>query len=552
MKLQIRSFLGMRPSRGVDLLAPGEAQLASDVRLTAGELRPLTGLGAIMGLGAASPQILSIYRFGQSIVSNTQYWFQSTLDVNYAKGPIDNDTEERTYFTDGVFPKKTNTAIAIASIPYPTASLAMGIPAPAAAPTVAVSGSPTNPDDPEEVVVFTMTYVSAWGEEGPPSAASIPVSWRAGQSLDLSALSVAPPSGAHGENYNITGKRLYRSATGTAATQYQFCLTPGTAGTLPIATTTVSDTELTSDLGPVLETIGWIEPQYNMTGLVAGPNGMMAGFVGNTVMFCEPNVPYAWPVRYQQSTDSPIVGMEWFDQTLFVGTMQGLYLFTGVDPASMTSQKLPAAQSVVAKRSVVAMTGGVVFASPDGLWRISAAGLVCLTEGLMTRVDWQLYAPTSISAFESDSRYIAFFNTGARSGAMVFDFSSTPTFSETSQYMNAGYRDKKSDALFLVNSGNNLYKFDAGVALPYTWTSGVFALPGDVCMSAASVDADAYPLTLRVYADGVLKHTQTVANRFAFRLPSGYTSKRYSFSLTGTPVVRCVELAESMSELTQQ
>jgi hypothetical protein len=552
MRLQVRTFAGMRPARSADLLAPGEAQVATDVRLTAGELRPLNGLSTSFLTLSGAPQVVSVYRFGQSVASNTQYWFQSAVDADYAKGPIDNDTEERTYWTDGVFPKKTNAALATSGAPYPSASYAMGIPAPAAAPTVAVTGVATNPDDPAETVVFVMTYVSAWGVEGPPSAASVAVSWRAGQSLDLSALSVAPGAGAHGENYNITGKRIYRSATGTSSTQYQWCSTLGTAGTIPIATTTASSTAVTADLGDVLETIGWLQPQYNMIGLCAGPNGMMAGFVGNTLMFCEPNVPYAWPVRYQQSTDAPIVGIAWFDQTVFVGTTQGLYLFTGVDPANMTSQKLPAAQSVVAKRSIVAMTGGVIFASPDGLWQINGGGLTCLTEGLMTRADWQAYVPSTISAYESDNRYLAFFNTGSRTGGMLFDFSSTPTFSEVSTYAYAGFRDKKADALFLVDAANTVKKFDAASALSYTWTSGVFAIPGDVNMGAASVDASAYPLTLKLYADGTLKHTQTVANRFAFRLPSGYTSKRYHFELTGTSIVRNVEIASTVEELTQQ
>lgn len=548
--IQVRVFGGMRPQRSADMLLNGEGQNASDVRLTAGELRPLQGKADYLTLSGA-PQVKSIYRFGQTINSNTQYWFQSTGDVDYAKGPIASDTTERTFFTDGAFPKKTDSSLATSAPPYPTASYAMGVPAPAAAATVNVTGSATNPSDPGETVVYVYTYVSVWGEEGPPSPASSPATWRAGQTLNLSTLSVAPGAGAHGENYNIVSKRIYRSATGSQATQYQLISSTPTA----IATTTATDTALTANLLDVLVTLGWIEPPYNMTGLCAGPNGMMAGFVNNTLCFCEPSTPYAWPVRYQQNTDAPIVGIAWFDQTVFVGTTQGIYLYTGADPASMTGQKLNVAQAPVSKRSIVAMLGGVLFASPDGLFRIDSSGITNLTDGLMTKVEWQLYVPSSISAYESDNRYLAFYDTGSLKAGMMFTFGSQPTFTVTSLYAYAGFRDKKQSALFFVpNTSNTLSAFDdpTGAALTYTWTSAVYHLADDEAMACAIVDAAAYPVTFKLYADGNLMLTQTVANRFAFRLPGGYRSKRYYFTLTGTSIVREVKIAASMYELEER
>jgi hypothetical protein len=546
MKLQVRSYLGMRPSRSADLLAPGEAQVAANVRLTAGELRPLNGLGSTL-VTLTGDTVRSIYRFGQSVSSEVLYWFQSTGDVDYVKGPIDNDTVERTYFTDGSFPKKTDSTLATAGAPYPSASYAMGVPAPATAPSLSVSGTATDPDSDVETLVYVMTYVSSWGEEGPPSAASAAVSFQDGQTVNLTALAVAPGSGAHGENYNITGKRLYRLATGSQGGSYQLVNTSADIG---IATTTYNDTLSTDDLGEVLETTGWLEPLYNMVGLRGGPNGIMAGFVGNSVCFSVPEAPYAWPVAYRYSTDAPIVAIEWFDQSLFVGTQQGIYIFTGADPSSMTSTKLPVAQSVVSKRSVVPMLGGVFFASPDGLMRIDASGIKNVTDEIMTRDDWQAYTPSSISAYESDNRYIAFYDNGTQAG-MIFSFGAVPTFSTTSVYATAGFRDKKADALFLVTSGNTIKKFDVGSALTLTWTSGVFHIPSDECMACASVDASAYPVTFKLYADGALKHTETVANRYAFRLPSGYRSKRYYFTMEGTSIVRDVEIATSMAELTK-
>jgi hypothetical protein len=543
VKGAVRIFTGMRPSQEVDLLAPGEAQLATNCRFSSGALEPLLGL-ATPGAGVtfSGGTVLSTYRYGQSSSSEVLYWFQFTGDVDVVKGPIDNDTEERTYWTDGTYPKKANSTMATAGPPYPGSSYRMGIPAPATALTATVSGSATNPADPAETVTYTVTYVSAWGEEGPPSPTSTAVSWRPGQQIDITALAVAP-----GGAYSILSKRIYRSATSSTSTKFQLV---NTEGDIAIATTTYTDSKLTAVLGEVLATTGWVEPADTMIGLTAMANGVMAGFFGNTVCFSEPYAPYAWPVRYRQSTNAPIVGIAAFDQSLFVGTTQGIYIFTGLDPANMSSQLLAEKQSCVSKRSVVPMLGGVMFASPDGLWYCSGGGLTHVTKDLLSRDDWQAYVPSSITAFETENRYLAFYNTGSVTAGLVFEFAPKATFSKTDLYATAGYRDLKGDALYLVVS-NVLKKFDAGTALTLDWTSGVDRLQSEVNFSCARVDADTYPVTFKVYADGTLKHTQTVTNKYAFRLPGGYRSARYHFQLTSAYKVRSFEYATTMQELTQ-
>lgn len=533
----IRAFAGMRPSRSADLLTPGEAQLVTNAKLIGGDLQPFKGLASVLALTSGSP-IRSIYRFGQSVQSETQFWFQSNNDVDYVKGMVDSDTEERTYYTGDSYPRKTKAGIATSATPYPTTSYKMGIPRPASALTAAVSGSPTDPDDPAETVTYVVTYVSSWGEEGGPGPASTTVSWRPGQTLNLTSIPGAPAG-----NYTISTKRIYRSASGSASTKFQFLVE------LPLATSSYADTTLTANLGDVLETDGWDEPDDSMIGLTAMANGMLAGFFGNTVCFSVPFVPYAWPIRYRQSVDAPVVGIAAFDQSLFVGTTQGIYIFTGSDPASISSEKLAVSQSCASKRSIVEMEGGVVFAAPDGLMHISASGLKNLTEGLMTRTEWQGYKPSSMDGYEADNRYLAFFDTGARQGGLVFTFGSEPTMVETDVYVTAGYRDRIADQLFLVES-NTVKKWDAGSDLTYTWRSGIFRFPTEVSFAAARVEAASYPVTFSLYGGpGNLIHTETVTSRFAFRLPKESRRIRFYVEVSGTPTIRSVSLATSMMEL---
>lgn len=542
MKFSVAPFHGMRPAQGDDLLARGEAVESTNARLTSGYLESFKQLTTTPIVTFSGGPVLSIYRFAQSNTNEAQFWFQHTADMNVVKGPIDSDTEERTYITGrNSYPEKTKASLATATTPYPSSTLRMGLPAPAAISAPTVSGTATNPTDPLETVVYVTTYVSTWGEEGPPSAVSASAAWRPGQSVDLTGLPTAPGAG-----YDMASKNLYRSATGSSNTQFQLVASIG------VATTTYSDTKLTADLGTTLPTNGWVAPPEDMTGLTAMPNGVMAGFTKNTLCFSEPFAPYAWPVRYQRSTDAPIVGIAAFDQSLFVGTTTGIYVVTGADPANMSMDKLGVAQSCVSKRSVVSMLGGVIFASPDGLFRIDSSGIRSLTDGLMTRNDWQAYRPSSISAYESDGHYIAFFDNGTRQGGMLFSFGENPTFSETDLYATAGYRDNSRDALFLVTSGNHLRKWDdrAAPALTYTWRSGVFHLPYEVNMAAARVDAESYPVTFQLYADdAAVGSAISVASKYAFRLPDGYRSRRYAFKLTGTPAVRSVEVSTSMAEL---
>lgn len=553
MKVSVRAFSGMRPVVAADLLRPGEAELAVNTLLTGGDLEAFKSPLQIAALTSASP-IKTIYRFGQSSSSETQFWFQSTNDANFVKGPVDGDTEERTYHTGhGAYPSKTKSDIATTAAPYPSTSFPMGLMKPAAAPTVAVSGTATDPDSAAETVTYVMTLVSAWGEEGPPSDASALVSWRVGQTINLTALSVtgvASYPGNANKAQTYTYKRLYRSATGsTGAAKFLF------VAELALATTTYDDTALTANLGEALRSRYWVEPPDGMVGLTAMANGILAGFSGSTVCFSEPFVPYAWPVRYQQSVDAPVVGIAAFGQSLLVSTNRSLYVFTGTDPANMTQERLAVSQTCVAKRSMVEMDGGVVFATPDGLAFVGPAGFRMLTDGLMSRREWQAYVPSSMYAYESDNRYICFYDTGSVQAGLIFTFGSEPTFCTTDITATAGFRDRSRDALYLcVNGGGstrNVQKWDYGSAASMTWLSGVFRLPSPINMAAARVDATG-TVNFELLADGAVQYGPVaIASSTPFWLPSGYRSMRYQVRLTGTSTVRSVELADSKENLLQ-
>ena len=67
----------------------------------------------------------------------------------------------------------------------------------------------------------------------------------------------------------------------------------------------------------------------------------------------------------------------------------------------------------------------------------------------------------------------------------------------------------------------------------------------------AKISAESYSdLTFKLYADGSLKHTQTVTNNNIFRLPGGYQAKAFHIVIEGTDAVNEVCVYESPREIT--
>lgn len=536
--IKITAFNGMTPRTDARLLEPNAAQLAVNAKLQNGTIKPYKVPGQTAALSKAGT-IKTIYRFGESVVGDANYWFHWTTDVNVVKGPLSDDAFERTYFTGDGAPKMTTNAIALTGgTAYPMNSYTLGVPSPVNAPVASVTGTGAGT---AESRVYVYTYVSALGEEGTPSPVSNIVSVTVGQTVTLSDLSTAP-TGA----YNVGSKRIYRAVAGSGGTDYLF------VSEIPVANTTFTDTTLAASLGEVIPSKTWEMPDANMQGLTLMANGIMAGFVGKDVCFSEPFVPHAWPSEYRLQTDFPIVGIAAFGAALFVGTTGNPYIINGIDPAQMTMVKGEFRQACVSKRSIVDMGNGVIYASPDGLCVVDGSGVQVITKGIMTKDDWQAYKPESITATHLDGRYWAFFDTGTRQGALVLDMSGDGAqLWETDQYATAAYNDIKTDGLYLA-IGSNVKKWDSGATdLTYTWKSKVFVAPRPENMGAGQVFADAYPVTFKLYADGALKHTQTVTNDRPFKLPSGYKAKDTQVEITGTAPVSSMFVATTVKELTQ-
>lgn len=533
--ITIRSFGGMNPITTAKNLPDNAAQVSTNTYLSKGSIKPWKA-GAKLLDKTRSGTINSIFRYGDG-QNESLYWFEFNGDVDVQKGPIGSDMWQRVYYTGDGYPKYTLQSLANVTAPYPTGHYRLGVPAPITAPIGAVSGSPTDENDLEETRVYVYTYVTAYGEEGVPSQASIGIDMKPGQTVTLTGLASAP-TGA----YNIATKRIYRSNTGTTGAIYQFVAEIG------VSVTTYVDNIANGDLSEENATGNFDMPDQNMIGITGMANGILAGFFDKTLCLSEPFLPHAWPLEYRLSTEHKIVGIGAFGQSLAVLTESYPYVATGVDPESMTLEKLPLQQACVSKRSIVEMGAGVIYASPDGLFSIGANGITSITQSLMTREEWQSYNPSSILGAQYDGRYFAFYDNGTK-GCMVFSFNGVePTFCTLDLHATAAFNDALTDTLYLVVN-NDIVKFNYGTALTYTWKSKNFLMQQPQNFGAGQVISKSYPITFKFYADGALKHTQTVGSVAPFRLPSGFLSTEFEFQVEGTGEVEQVSLASSMSEL---
>lgn len=398
--------------------------------------------------------------------------------------------------------------------------------------------------------------------------------------------------------------RLYRSVAG----QY---LLVGEGplfladGSINPAALNWQDTKSAAELGEPCPSLTWSPPPSRavagvteyLNGLINLPNGMMAGFLGRDVYFCEPYRPFAWPENYIQTLDSPIVGLGRMDTTLAVLTKGAPYFLQGSEPGNMNVVKGDLEQACVSKRSIVSMGRNVFYASPDGLVMLFPGGSAVVTESLISRSDWQILQPDKIHAYGHDGKYIAFFDPdapepvilwGRQAGGFVMDLVSKQFYLHT-YIARAGYTDLRNDALYLATNTNppTLLKWGRGVPSSTAtglWKSKIFGFPQGTGFSCGQVEAGplryrpdgvhpetpAYPVTLRIYVDGALFHTVTIpsttyyddvsrlllSQRAPFRLPplvkadgTVFTGRDWEIEIDVTSEIFNVVLAQSMSEI---
>lgn len=417
MKLTFGPFGGISPKTAPQFLGQNDAQVAANVKMYSGELRPFYQEIEAAEL-AKTGTIRTIYLY------DDQYWLQWTADVDVALSLVADDTEKRFYFTGETGgPKKSNLALATTGGgEYPVASYPLGIPAPTSALTAVVNSTSGEVGETAQDYYYVYTNVTGWGEESAPGGLSNIVSFKDVHNVTISGIAV-PPAG-----HNITARRIYRSNTGTTANAaFQFL-----AEITDAAVTTYVDTTIATALGEVIPSTNWTEPPDDLRGILAHPSGFLCGFSGRDVWFSEIGYAFAWPVSYSLTMDSPIVALGVYGSTLVVGTETYPYVITGTDPSNMSATKLTDPEPCVSKRSMAASSLGIVYATPNGLYVVAGGGGSLITTGRFGRDEWQALHPETMHGYIWNGYYFGFYDDGAGDdGCVAINLAQVTTSSGT-------------------------------------------------------------------------------------------------------------------------
>ena len=537
MKIQHAAFRGELPILDPRLLPENNAQTARNLDLDRGTLRPHNDTLIDSALpDTINPANLYRYDVGND---GSGFWFSwgAQYDIDVVRSPIANDAYARVYWTGQDAPKMGSLAqVTTGTGPYPSAWYELGVPAPASGPSVVAPEDRTEVPDTALETAYVVTLVTAFGEEGPPSDPSgFVLRWDdVDTNPGFGEVEVTLP-GVPTANLDITKKRLYRAESGG---QYQLVVE------LAEATGTYTDSVLSEQLGLAMESLKWDAPNPAMQGLTVLPNGILAGFFENTLAFCEPYLPHAWPISFQLAFNDPIVAIAAISGGLIVTTTGKPWLVTGSSPEAMAQMQLDVNQPCLNKRSMADMGGYALYAGHDGLVAVGGTEARVVTNQVWTRDQWQALNPATMHAYRYNGRYLAFYD----GGSFAFTPGQGVEFYDTTA--SAGYYDIYNDTLYLVQ-GANITQWDRGAPLTFTWRSRLHEIPpGAAGFTCGKVIAYGYPVTLNVYADGVTVMSREITSTYMFRMPPGFIlSRDWEVELQGTNEIASVQLATSPGEL---
>lgn len=508
----------------------GIAPAISDVKLADGAATSVTGAKIVATSIESEKNVLDVEPFPTGTNSffrtdfdNVDYWFTSTTaGLSYVESPVIQDAHERVYIAGGTEPRYTTKTIATTGFD-PSGTIAKKADGTTDQPTLPANtyrlgvpvftlpGSGTADGTATDASIsfstfYVFTIVTEFGEEGAPSPVSTRVDYQQGQHRDLtfpSKPTLTTSDYALGSGAKI---RIYRTAAGSSRASFLF------VGETAYANTTFADTVSDDALGEPITSTFYFKPfdddaSYAPDGplkkIVSMANGYLAGFAGKTVCFSEIYLPHAWSPNNFLMTESNIVTIQECSFGLVVLTETVPYVAVGASPDAMSLQKLDIDQACISANSVADMGGMVVFASPDGLVGIEGNSASVLTDGIITRDQWQTsYYPTTMLGAVFEGRYMMFYNNGTATQCLVFDPRNVDApFLPLAIAATGSFKSNRDDTLFL-NVGNNLTKFGQGTKFPYTWKSKKFFMSQDTGLAWGRVVADSYPIEIDLYIDG--------------------------------------------------
>lgn len=430
-----------------------------------------------------------------------------------------------------------------AEISLPTASSRFGVAAPPQAPVVIVEGVAAAGADLLRSTAYRFSAVAGTGEESGLSLPSSNIDVYDGQTAKITRfwpLSGGDPVVPAG----VTKIRVYRVETD----QYG---TPAWMFVAELLAATASWTDSVMETEEVAQTDRHMPP-VGFKGLADLGNGITVGWKDRDLYLSEVGFPAAYPTKYKQRTNSPVVGIGVTGGFGIVLTEGRPYLLTAQTPESSTFVELQYAAPCLSARSIFSTEIGVGFASTDGLMRISSGGVLTnMTDGILTREQWAALNPESMICAVHDGKIYGF-KYGTTKGWMLDPRKQGIVDLLMPAAVSDAHADEQGDRLLILDGAEAVGGLGEGDTMTARWKSAewIFANAQSLAVARVIGDQDAeHPATLKVWRDGALHFTRTgITSSRPFMLPPGlYLSAQYEISCTAR--VRVAHLASDVDEL---
>ncbi len=398
---KLENFGGIRPRMSRRLLPNNAATQADNAKLLEGELRGYRKPTILKDLSSLGFTVGRAYRIPASVTGSVDAWlaFQSP-NTDIIRSPVLGDAFNRYYWaSDNGVPQYNTLARIVAGNTGGNHPWNLGVPQPASALTV------VPPAGSAETRSYTYTFVTAYGEEGPPANPTTAT----GASSGAWALSGGSTTWAGGSQVNVATVNIYRTVPNQSNPAFFF------VASIPIATWisssgSYSDTSTNTAiaLNNTLDFVDNFPPPANMTGMALMPGGFLLGFQGRNLLMTEPYLPHAWNPTYNLATEFEIVGIVVWSQTAIICTTSNLYLGSGSTPAAFTLQKLDGVTPCLSRRGIVSTVSGAYFPTVDGLAMFNVGGLSTITQPILTKEEWAKFSPGTLLAAQLGLQYIAY------------------------------------------------------------------------------------------------------------------------------------------------
>lgn len=362
-------------------------------------------------------------------------------------------------------------------------------------------------------------------------------------------------------NTQFSAIRLYRLNAGDEAkAEYLF------RSDLALNTTQFDDSALGETLGEILPTGGWELPPADLQGMIELPEGGAAAFTKKEFCMAQPYYLHAWPASHRRTTHHEIVAIGAFGTSIGIATKGTPYVVTGIDPATVSMERIETIQPCESKAGSVDMGYAFVYPSPNGLVSLAIGQADVVTGDVFTPDEWRALNPASFVACNYADKYLCFYDSTTLDPAEAarlnvdYDFPAKGGFIFDPKAPSAplvfldiwaidAWRDYQSSRVYLSLTDGTIREFDADrLELEYRWKSKEFVLPAPDSMGIAVVQASAYPVKFTIFADRAPLLTRAVMDQSAFRIPPGM-HQRWSIEIEGQHQVEAVYVASTPDEL---